>query len=128
MPRSIDLYLEQEQQHATNQRERTYMELNNAIELTSQQDCRRMEEDEEAISMLLALGYLGMPGSFSICTYLPTMTDTAWACWWRTQNNRDLITKIGEDVSMFEDILNQFANQWNFNTISQSNVDPHSKP
>ena len=66
MLRSIDLYLEQEQQDATNQREQTYTELNNAIELTLQQDLRRMEEDEEAIMALLALGYLGMPGSRSI--------------------------------------------------------------
>ncbi|KNZ46444.1 hypothetical protein VP01_7257g1 [Puccinia sorghi] len=28
----------------------------------------------------------------------------------------------------FEYLLGQFSNQWNFNTISQSNADPHSKP
>jgi len=114
MLRSIDLYLEQEQQHATNQRERTYMELNNAIELTSQQDRRRMEEDEDEIMALLALAYLGMPGSRSIRTYLtradiPTMNDTAWACLWRSQNDRAFLTTMGVDVSTFDDLLGQFS-------------------
>lgn len=78
----IDLYLEQEQQDAAKCCEQYYTELSKAIELDFQKDHQRIEEDEEAIIMLLTLGYLGMPGSCSDHTYLtwadiPTMNDTA---------------------------------------------------
>ena len=118
----IQLYLEQDQQDAAMCREQSYTQWTNAIDRTSQQDCQRMEE-EEAILALLALGYLGTPGSRTIHTYLtraniPTMTDTAWACLWGTQNERAFITTMGVDVSTFEDLLARFADRWNFNTIS----------
>ncbi|KNZ48894.1 uncharacterized protein VP01_533g2 [Puccinia sorghi] len=53
----------QEQQDAAKCCEQYYTELSKAIELDFQKDHQRIEEDEEAIIMLLTLGYLGMPGS-----------------------------------------------------------------
>ncbi|KNZ44510.1 hypothetical protein VP01_9096g1 [Puccinia sorghi] len=46
----------------------------------------------------------------SLHSNIPTIADMAWACLWRSQNNRELITTMGVDVLTFEALLHQFAN------------------
>ncbi|PLW19047.1 hypothetical protein PCASD_13407 [Puccinia coronata f. sp. avenae] len=82
------LYSKQQQQlQATQERQRREEEdLRRLLNFFSQQNAEAGKEEEETLTIFLALGYLGAPGYCSIQTYLTQsnipcnpMLDSAWA-------------------------------------------------
>ncbi|KAI7943600.1 hypothetical protein MJO28_011128 [Puccinia striiformis f. sp. tritici] len=132
----IDMYIQQQQQlraRAEDQRQEDDTIQQTITSTHHHHNPNRLEE--EAAMMFMALGSLGTPGSRRIRTYLTRanipmnpMTDSPWACLWRSRSDRAFITTMGVDVNTFDDLLDRFTVRWNFTTIDRADVNPNGEP
>ncbi|KAA1069756.1 hypothetical protein PGT21_032783 [Puccinia graminis f. sp. tritici] len=102
----------------------------------SQQTASKIQADEDAIVLFMAMDYLGTPGQFrQFQTYLTRadlplnpMAHSPWAYLWQSRSDWAFITTMGIDVRTFDDLLDRFADRWNYSTIERGDVNPNGEP